>query len=70
MTLHHERTRAVIQTREFLLELSVNLQLPEKIRNDAVWCLRHYLGVARKAWSGTDFGHGKLLGHIKATQLS
>jgi hypothetical protein len=37
MILPHERTRAVIQTREFLLELSVNLQLPEKIRSEPMF---------------------------------
>ena len=42
MTLPYERTRAVNKTRTFLQELSVNLELPEKIRRDALWCLRHY----------------------------
>jgi hypothetical protein len=42
MTMPYERTRAVIQTRAFLQELSINLELPEKIRKQALWCLRHY----------------------------
>ena len=42
MTMPYERTRAVIQTRAFLQDLSINLELPEKIRKRALWCLRHY----------------------------
>ncbi len=45
MTLPDERYRAVIRTREFLLELcdpKRTPRLPKKIRQDAAWCLRHY----------------------------
>jgi len=42
MTMPHERTRAVLQTHEFLVELSKNPSLPEKIRRDASFLLRHY----------------------------
>ena len=42
MTIPAERTRAVLQTREFLLELTRNQSLDEKIREQARWCLRHY----------------------------
>jgi hypothetical protein len=38
----NERTRAVIQTQEFLLELSRDPLLPERIRQDAKFLLRHY----------------------------
>ncbi|MEE4675852.1 BPSL0761 family protein [Pseudomonas alliivorans] len=38
----NERTRAVIQTGEFLLELSKDSSLPERIRRDAKFLLRHY----------------------------
>ncbi|WP_338514914.1 BPSL0761 family protein [Pseudomonas poae] len=37
-----ERTRAVIQTGEFLLELSRDLSMPERVRRDAKFLLRHY----------------------------
>ena len=42
MTMPHERTRAVIQTREFLVELSRNAELPENVRSSAKHLLRHY----------------------------
>lgn len=42
MTMPHERTRAVIQTREFLVELSRDGTLPDRIRNGARHLLRHY----------------------------
>lgn len=42
MTMPNERTRAVIQTGEFLLELSRDSSLPERIRRDAKSLLRHY----------------------------
>ncbi len=38
----HERTRSVIQTRDFLIELSRDTSLPERIRRDAKFLLRHY----------------------------
>ena len=42
MTMPNERTRAVIQTGEFLLKLSQDSSLPERIRRDAKSLLRHY----------------------------
>lgn len=45
MTLPDERYRAVIQTREFLKELTDHLKtprIPKRIRQQAQWCLRHY----------------------------
>ncbi|WP_123597611.1 BPSL0761 family protein [Pseudomonas frederiksbergensis] len=42
MTMPEERTRAVIQTHDFLVELSRDKSLPEKIRRDAKFLLRHY----------------------------
>lgn len=42
MTMPHERTRSVIQTRDFLVELSRDPSLPERIRRDAKFLLRHY----------------------------
>ncbi|WP_090268487.1 BPSL0761 family protein [Pseudomonas panipatensis] len=42
MTMPHERTRAVLQTRDFLLEISRDQTLSEKIRHDAKFLLRHY----------------------------
>lgn len=42
MTMPHERTRSVIQTRNFLIELSRDTLLPERIRRDAKFLLRHY----------------------------
>ncbi|WP_318152517.1 BPSL0761 family protein [Halomonas sp. M4R1S46] len=42
MTMPCERTRAVIQAREFLLELSQDVSLPESLRWEAKRLLRHY----------------------------
>lgn len=42
MTIPTERTRAVLKTREFLLELTHNPDVSETIREHARWCLRHY----------------------------
>jgi hypothetical protein len=42
MTMPSERTRSVIQAREFLIELRGNLKLPESVRNEAHRLLRHY----------------------------
>jgi hypothetical protein len=42
MTMPNERTRAVIQMGEFLLDLSKDSSLPERIRRDAKFLLRHY----------------------------
>lgn len=42
MTMPSERTRSVIQTREFLIELSRNTDFPATIRREAKQLLRHY----------------------------
>ncbi|QIB49589.1 BPSL0761 family protein [Pseudomonas sp. OIL-1] len=42
MTLPYERTRAVLQTREFLRSLVQNPALPHDIRDNAKSLLRHY----------------------------
>ena len=42
MTMVHERTRSVVQTRDFLRDLSKDLSVPESIRLQAERLLRHY----------------------------
>lgn len=42
MTMPSERTRAIIQTREFLVDLSRDQALPEALRTEARRLLRHY----------------------------
>ena len=42
MTMPHERTRAVIETRIFLKELRLRDDIPAEVRKDAIWCLRHF----------------------------
>lgn len=42
MTMPHERTRSIIQARDFLADLSHDQALPESIRNEARRLLRHY----------------------------
>lgn len=42
MTLPYERTRAVVHTRDFLVQISSDTNLPEPIRNEALRMLRHY----------------------------
>ena len=45
MTMPAERTRAVLQTREFLLQLvdtSLTPALPDSVRREAFRLLRHY----------------------------
>ena len=42
MTMPSERTRAIIQTREFLVDLSRDQALPEAVRTEAHRLLRHY----------------------------
>lgn len=42
MTMPVERTRSVIQTRDFLLELSKSQSVPESYRIEAKRLLRHY----------------------------
>ena len=40
MTMPHERTRAVIETKKFLEELRMRDDIPADFRKDAIWCLR------------------------------
>jgi hypothetical protein len=42
MTMPNERSRAVVNTRDFLVALSRDSALPEKVRHDAKFLLRHY----------------------------
>jgi hypothetical protein len=45
MTLPDERYRAVMQTREFLIDLTDYKKypkVPKLVRQHAIWCLRHY----------------------------
>ena len=42
MTMSNERSRAVVKTRDFLVELSRDISLPEKVRRDAKFLLRHF----------------------------
>lgn len=42
MTTPDERSRAVVQTRDFLAKLSQDSSLPEKVRHDAKFLLRHF----------------------------
>ena len=42
MTMPHERSRAVVQTRDFLLELASDETLPAGVRRDASFLLRHF----------------------------
>jgi len=42
MTLAHERTRSVIQAKEFLTAITQNSDIPESLRRQAKSILRHY----------------------------
>ncbi len=42
MTTPLERTRAVIQAKDFLMELIMDLDLPKKVREEAKCLLRHF----------------------------
>lgn len=42
MTMPNERSRAVLQTRDFLEALSCDVDLPERVRRDAKFLLRHF----------------------------
>lgn len=42
MTRPHERTRSVVHTYDFLVELSKDTSLPERVRRDARFLLRHF----------------------------
>jgi hypothetical protein len=42
MSTPYERTQAVLHTRDFLFKLSGDRSLPEKVRHEAKFLLRHY----------------------------
>lgn len=42
MTMPCERSRAVLQTRKFLIEISHDKTLPNRVRSDAKHLLRHF----------------------------
>lgn len=42
MTMPDERYRSIVNTNRFLTELMLDKKLPEKVRETARWCLRHY----------------------------
>jgi len=42
MTLPYERSRSVIQTGAFLKNICINPEIPESVRNEAKYLLRHY----------------------------
>lgn len=42
MTTIHERNRSLVQTGEFLRELTQNSDMPESVRREAKTLLRHY----------------------------
>jgi hypothetical protein len=44
MTMPCERTRAVNNTRQFLMDLQSDLSAPDAVRKEASRCLRHYPG--------------------------
>ena len=44
MTMPCERTRAVNNTRQFLVDLQSDLSAPDAVRKEASRCLRHYPG--------------------------
>ena len=61
MTMPHERTRSIIQARDFLVDLSHDQALPESMRNEARRLLRHYptsneILLAAKVEDGTKSG--------------
>ena len=42
MTMPHERTRSVIETRKLLAELRLRDDIPADVKQSAIWCLRHF----------------------------
>jgi len=42
LTLPYERTRSLVQTADFLRQLSRNQEIPDSLRNEAKRLLRHY----------------------------
>lgn len=52
MTIPTERTRSIIQAREFLVDLSRDKTLPEVVRTEARRLLRHYPTAAEVLLAG------------------
>lgn len=42
MTMPFERTRCIVQTHAFLTELASDTEVPERVRKDAQFLLRHF----------------------------
>ncbi len=42
MTMPDERYRSLVKTEEFLKKLLTSDETPPNIKDDALWCLRHY----------------------------
>ena len=59
MTMPHERTRSVIETRKFLNELRLRDDVPADVKKSAVWCLRHYPNDA----DVTSVGYAEMRGN-------
>jgi hypothetical protein len=55
MTMRDERTRSVVQTREFLQELRHSADVPESVRNEAHRLLRHYPSDGDLALTAVEF---------------
>lgn len=52
MTMPDERTRSIIQTRDFLIALRQDKTLPETVRAQAYRLLRHYPTAAEVLLAG------------------
>jgi hypothetical protein len=67
MTMPDERFRAVVKTREFLLEILTTPRVPKNIKDGARWCLRHY----PNEWEmrRVTEGHGETLFQIEMEPL-
>lgn len=75
MTRPFERTRAVLQTSEFLTELSYDTSVPERIRRDARFLLRHFPTKADMLMAGRIEEHAEkqslaVLGRVFSSSLT
>jgi hypothetical protein len=69
MTMPHERSRAIVQTQEFLEQLSRDASQSEEVRKSAVYLLRHYPSKSEVLMQGriqeglaAKFGYQPFLG--------
>jgi hypothetical protein len=53
MTTPHERTRSIVQAREFLQALRGSEEVPESVRNEAHRLLRHFTASTSMLGAGT-----------------